>query len=83
MGSYWILFSNGAIASYGDALNYASSLGQMDAPDPATTIFTTSDGIGYWVAAADRAVASYGDATNDGSMLGSRLSGSIIAATGG
>jgi hypothetical protein len=79
---YWILFSNGAIASYGDAINYASSLGQKDALDPATTIFTTSDGVGYWVAAADGAVASYGAAPNDGSMLGFRLNGSIIAATG-
>ena len=28
---YWILSSNGAIASYGDAINDASSLGQVDA----------------------------------------------------
>jgi Peptidase A4 family len=79
---YCILFANGAIASYGDALSHASPLGQMDASDPATAIFTTSDGAGYWVAAADGAVDSYGDAPDDGSMLGIPLNGSIVAATG-
>jgi hypothetical protein len=54
----------------------------MGGSDPATAIFTTSDGGGYWVASANGAVANYGDAPNDGSMLGTNLNGSIIAATG-
>lgn len=54
----------------------------MGGLNPATAIFSTSDGGGYWVAAANGAVANYGNAPNDGSLLGTRLNGSIIAATG-
>jgi hypothetical protein len=79
---YWILFANGAIFNYGDALNFGSPAGVMGGSDPATAIFTTSDGGGYWIASANGAVANYGDAPNDGSVLGTNLNGSIIAATG-
>ena len=50
--------------------------------DPATAIFTTSDGEGYWTASANGTVDQFGDAPNDGGMSGTHLNGSIIAATG-
>ena len=52
------------------------------ASNPATAIFTTSDGGGYWIASANGTVDHYGDAPNDGGMSGTHLNGSIIAATG-
>jgi hypothetical protein len=80
---YMMLFSNGAIASYGqtafDGCPVTSSYGGLN---PATAIFVTSDGQGYWIATADGSVLSCGDAPNDGSMAGKSLNGSIIAATG-
>ena len=50
--------------------------------DPATAIFTTSDGKGYWVASANGEVFPYGDATNEGGTSAIHLNGAIIAATG-
>ncbi len=79
---YWILFANGAISNYGDAANFGSPAGLLGGFDPATAIFTTSDGGGYWVASANGTVDNYGDAPNDGAMPGTHLNGSIIAATG-
>ena len=50
--------------------------------NPATAVFSTSDGAGYWIVSAVGAVDPYGDAPNDGGMAGTRLNGAIIAATG-
>ena len=81
-GGYWILFSNGVVVAYGDAVNYGSPVGSVGGLDPAATIFTTSDGGGYWVSSANGSVFTYGDAPYIGGMSGLHLNGSIIAATG-
>jgi hypothetical protein len=59
-----------------------SPTGQFGGLNPASAIFTASDGGGYWVASANGSVDNYGDAPSDGSMAGRGLNGSIIAATG-
>ena len=81
-GGYWILFANGAIASYGDAANYSAPVGALGGLNPATAIFATEEGGGYWVASASGGVYPFGNAPNEGSMAGARLNGSIIAGTG-
>jgi len=79
---YWLLFSNGAIAAYGDAASLGDPLGSLGSSNPATAIFTTSSGGGYWIATANGSVYNYGDAPNDGNMAAQHLNGSIVAATG-
>jgi hypothetical protein len=50
--------------------------------NPASAIFTTSDGAGYWVSDALGKVFTFGNAPGDGDMSGTRLNGPIIAASG-
>ncbi len=50
--------------------------------DPASAIFSTSDGGGYWIVTALGSVAAFGNAPNDGAMSGTHLNGPIIAASG-
>jgi hypothetical protein len=79
---YWILFANGAVSSYGDAVNRGAPVGLLGGFNPAAAIFTTADGGGYWVAAAAGGVYAYGDAPNEGGLAGQHLNAPIIAATG-
>jgi hypothetical protein len=79
---YWILFSNGEVAGYGDAANFGSPLGKISTSNPAAAIFATSEGLGYWVATSNGTVYSYGDAPNDGGTTALKLNGPIIAANG-
>jgi hypothetical protein len=79
---YWILFANGTVDNFGDAVGYGDPAGVTGGLDPATAIFTTSDGAGYWVSTATGTIYAYGDAPNDGGTSGLRLNGSIIAASG-
>ena len=66
---------------YGDAGNYGEATGSFGL-NPATALFTTSDGSGYWMASAVGTVIPFGDAPGDGGMAGTHLNGIIIAATG-
>ena len=81
-GGYWLLYANGAVATFGDATNLGDPIGTVGGSNPATAIFTTSSGGGYWIASATGSVYAYGDAPADGSMSGQHLNGSIIAGTG-
>ena len=54
------------VAPYGDAGSYGEDAGAFGGLNPATAIFTTSDGDGYWIASANGTVDQYGDAPNDG-----------------
>ena len=79
---YWVLTANGNVFAYGDALNAGGAAGAFGGLNPANAIFTTSDNSGYWIASANGSVVPLGGAPNQGSMVGTRLTGSIIAATG-
>jgi hypothetical protein len=80
---YWILFSDGRVAPFGDAISFGGlPTGATQALGAATAIFSTADGNGYWIGTADGAVYNFGDAPNDGSMLGLHLNAPIIAAVG-
>jgi hypothetical protein len=74
---YYILKADGDLYAYGDATWLGDPTNRMD---EATAIFATSGG--YWVATASGAVFAFGAAPYDGGMNGTKLSGSIIAATG-
>jgi hypothetical protein len=77
---YWVLFSNGVIAPFGDAQSFGWPNGLTDPSTPANAILPTSDGKGYWVVAAKGGVFSFGDAPFEGSMGGKPLNSPIIAA---
>jgi hypothetical protein len=80
---YWILFADGAVFPYGDAVNFGSLPGGVvGGLNPATAIFCTADGGAYWVGSAAGAVYPFGDAPNDGSMAGQHLNAPVIAAVG-
>ncbi len=64
------------------ALTLSSAAGQLGGFNPATAVFSTSDGGGYWVGAANGAVYSFGDAPYLGGMNGSQLNAPVIAAAG-
>jgi hypothetical protein len=71
------------VYSYGDAAADGSPPAtDFNGFDPATSIFSTSDGAGYWVSSGLGAVYTFGDAPNDGGMTATHLNGPIIAATG-
>ena len=54
---YLVLLGNGQVYPYGDAGSDGSPpASDFDGLDPATSIFTTSDGAGYWVSSALGAV---------------------------
>ena len=79
---YWILYANGAVAAFGDAVALGGPVGYVNVYNPARAIFPVADGHGYWVAAARGDVFSYGDAPFLGGMAAQALNGSIIAADG-
>jgi hypothetical protein len=81
-GGYWILLADGVVYQYGDAATYGDAAGLPSAQNPATAIFATDDGGGFWIASANGTVWPYGDARNDGDMAGTKLSGSIVGASG-
>ena len=69
--------------NYGDAANLGSPpTNATGGFDPATAIFSTSDGAGYWVSDALGKVFPFGDAPAAGDMSGTHLNGPIIAASG-
>ena len=79
---YWLLYSNGAVFSFGDAVELTGPVGYTNSFDPATAIFPTSDGRGLWVASARGDVFPSGNAPFLGSMSASPLNGAIIAGYG-
>ena len=80
---YWILYRDGVVFRYGNALNYGSlPPGATSGYDIATAIFPTQGSLGYWIATAAGAVYNFGDAPNDGGMAGTHLNGFIIAGVG-
>ena len=81
-GGYWLLFSNGAVAAFGDAKSLGDPVGSVGARTRRPPSSPRRSGAGYWIASANGAVYGYGDAPNDGSMAGQHLNGSIVAATG-
>ena len=81
-GGYWLLYANGALATFGDARNLGNPIGTLGSSNPATAIFTTSSDGGYWIASATGSVYAYGDASADGGMSGQHLNGWVVAGTG-
>ena len=79
---YYILYPNGVVYAYGDAVNYGTAYGEIGGFNPAATVFTTSDGGGYWIVSANGSVITEGDAPYDGGTTGLHLNGSIIAGMG-
>jgi hypothetical protein len=85
---YWILASNGAIYSYGDAQYYGgANTGDLSGSEKAVGMATTSDGKGYWILANDGAVFSFGDAAyygggNTGDFTNGELAVSITPDAG-
>ena len=63
---YWLVGSNGAVYSYGDARNFGSLAGDaLNAP--IVGMAATPDGGGYWLVGKDGGVFSFGDAQFYGS----------------
>lgn len=80
---YWILFSDGVVFRYGDAVSYGSlPAGAAGGYDIATSIFSLGSGGGYWITTAAGAVYPFGKAPDYGGMAGQHLNGSIAAAAG-
>ena len=59
---YWLLYANGVVANFGDAVNFGAPIGYVNSFNPANAIFPTADGNGYWVASTRGDVFSYGNA---------------------
>jgi len=81
-GDYYILYQNGVIYTYGDAVNYGSANGEVGGFNPATTIFAAADGKGYWIVSANGSIITEGGARYDGGTTALQLNGAIIAGTG-
>ena len=79
---YWLVYANGVVATFGDAVNYGDPTGYVNGFNPAATIFPTLDSRGYWVASARGDVFAYGDSPYLGSMAAAGLNGEIIGAFG-
>jgi len=79
---YWLLYANGAVVPFGDAVGMGAPLGYVNGFNPATSIFPTADGKGYWVASGRGDVFAYGNAPYLGSEAAAGLNGEIIAAFG-
>jgi hypothetical protein len=73
---YWLLSSQGAIFSYGDAVYHGgANVGGLSGGETAVGVTPTPDGKGYWILANDGAVFSYGDAAYQGGANGSLTNG--------
>ncbi len=82
---YWLLSSQGAIYSYGDAEYYGgANTGDLNSSETAVGLAATPDGKGYWILANDGAVFSFGDAgyhggANTGDLTNGQVAKSITA----
>lgn len=79
---YWLLLSRGVVGPYEDHANVGGPFGAANRANPATAIFTTSDGGWYRVSSANGSVCTQGDAPFQGVLSSVHLNGSIIAPTG-
>ena len=79
---YYLLYPNGVVYNFGDALNYGSANGEVGGYNPATTIFTTANGDGYWIVSANGSVITEGDAPYEGGANSLHRKRAIIAGTG-
>jgi fibronectin type 3 domain-containing protein len=77
---YWLVSPNGAVQTFGNAVNYGSLAGQP-LNEPIVGITATPDGKGYWLVAADGGVFAFGDATFYGSTGDLKLNKPIVGLT--
>ncbi len=68
---YRVVASNGTVTTFGNAGNYGSESGALNAP--IVGIAATPDNKGYWLVGADGGVFTFGDATFYGSEGGQHL----------
>jgi hypothetical protein len=77
---YWLVGSDGAVYSFGDALFYGSLSGDhLNAP--IVGMAATLDGGGYWLVASDGGIFSFGDAPFYGSTGALHLNKPIVGMT--
>jgi hypothetical protein len=77
---YWVVGSNGSVASYGTAANYGSMAGKH-LNQPIVGIAATPDGKGYWLVATDGGIFTFGDAHFYGSTGAIKLNKPIVGIT--
>ena len=63
---YWQFANDGAVLSFGDAIDFGSESGDT-LNKPVVGMASTPDGKGYWLVASDGGIFSYGDASFYGS----------------
>ena len=73
----WVVGSDGAIMTYGDA-TFLGSMGGHLLASPIVGIAATPTGRGYWLVASDGGIFSFGDAAFHGSMGGRPLVRPIV-----
>jgi hypothetical protein len=74
---YWEVSRAGAIAAFGQAVDYGSMAGHP-LSDPIVGMASTPDGGGYWLVASDGGIFSFGDASFYGSTGSIRLNKPIV-----
>jgi hypothetical protein len=74
---FWLVGSQGRIATCGDASFYGDSIRGLSDPER-VGMAATPDGRGYWEVAADGGVFSFGDARFYGSMGGQLLNQQVV-----
>ncbi len=74
---YWLVASDGGVASFGDA-HFHGSTGGLRLNKPIVGMASTPSGGGYWLVASDGGVFSFGDAHFHGSTGGLRLNKPIV-----
>jgi hypothetical protein len=74
---YWLVESDGSVASLGDAANYGSATGGVWRP-PVVGMAATPDGRGYWLVDSDGGVFAFGDAVLHGSASAAASLGSVV-----
>ncbi len=73
---YRVVASNGTVTTFGNAGNYGSESGALNAP--IVGIAATPDNKGYWLVGADGGVFTFGDASFYGSEGGQHLNAPIV-----
>jgi SpoIID/LytB domain protein len=74
---YWMVGSNGAMVSYGDATSYGDT-GALTLNKPIVGMAATPDGKGYWLVTSDGGIFSFGDASFYGSTGALTLNKPIV-----
>ena len=74
---YWMVASNGAVFSFGDA-GFHGSAGTFELTKPIVGMASTPSGRGYWLVASDGGIFSFGDAGFFGSTGAIRLNKPIV-----